>query len=1631
MGTSQLRKATGFGALAAFAFAASACSTSGRSDGTLIVKVRLASNYNTEIITGLRIILDGAGEAALSLPNLAPTQGKAGLVAFTYEVADCDGDGKFEFCVTFATNPIAGTAYDFSLYGSWPENVGVRIKCQISYGDGSKKDTASTELAEDGTTARFVQGRALAVVCNVGCTTGESCVGTIPAPTLTEVIPASPANNNAPKVRGTATDSSQTITLYGTSDCSSASLGQGSGAELATTGITALVLDNTINTIFARATDSQNRASACSSTSVEFVEDSAAPAAPTALTTSPSLVANDNAPKVRGFAERYAMVRVYAQAGCDAGAVATGTAADFGDAGIAVSVADDSTTTFFATAMDDAGNVSTCSSVGATFREDSTALAPTVTGISPTPPANTATVRVFGSAEANSGVDVFDNASCDGGVLGRGSSTDFMSDAGVVATVTRNAALSLYARIVDDAGNVSTCSSTFAAFVEDSTAPLAPSGLATNPIPPANNNGPRVFGSAEPLSTVRIYSSGTCDGGVLATGTASDFVDGGIALAVVDDASVTLYASATDDAGNVSGCSLAGFLYIEDSQPPAAPTGLATNPTSPANNNAPKVSGSAEAESTVRIFSDSLCDGGLAATGSAVDFADGGFTIAVPDDASVNFYATATDLAGNVSGCSVGTLYLEDSTAPAPPAMFTAPVSPANNNSPTFYGYAEVGSTVRVFDNAACDGGVVATQTAALFTLGFDASVGDNSTTAYYATATDPAGNASACALAATYVEDSLVPDAAVITASDPASPSGWISPRIIGYADPNTTVRLYADSLCDGGTIGTGSATLFSGAGVVAFVTADASTTVYADVADFAGNRSLCSAAGLTYQAEGVTPTSVACGTGHTCGVAPNGVVKCWGQNVYGQLGDNAPSATYRTSPVSVQNLDAGAFTLAQNMGSYHSCAIRRSDGAVWCWGRNSYEQLGVTGGDRYTAVAATGVPSGVRAVALGRLHSCALTDAGGVMCWGDNEFGQLGNGTLDAGATATDVAGLDGGVASISAGAYFSCAVTTGGAAKCWGYNANGELGNDAGASSAVPVDVWGLDGGIVQVGAGQLSVTAFACALSDAGAVKCWGNNDYGQLGNDAGFATKTPVDVVGLAGGVKAIAVGASHACAVRTSGALECWGSNSSGELGDGTIGNRNAPTSVGGLDGGVEAVSAGYNYTCAKLSVSGYVVCWGNSSAGILGDGTPVNNARATPVVVPGLAAPVATLAVGDAHSCALTTDGGVYCWGTNWSGELGDGTGRASAGAPVQPIGLASGVTQLTSYGSSFTCARMVGGGVKCWGDNQYGQLGDGTSVDRAVPTDVAGLDGGVARVFAYGARACAITDVGGLKCWGLGTNGELGDDGGVNRLAPVDVWGLDGGIIDVVFGNGHGCALSDAGAVWCWGQNGFGQLGDGTTTTRLTPVPVTGLSSGAKAIGAAVSNTCALKGDGSLVCWGSNDYGQVGNATTTTPQNMPVGVATMDGGVTMITVGYQHACGLMSSGGLRCWGRRLEGQVGDGVISMTPVSSPVDVGGLGSGVQLAVAFISVNCALRTGGELLCWGENSVGQVGNGTTADTPDASVPIGTTTGITAIAMGQYHTCAAYGDGGVTCWGYDEYGPVNARFSGYPHGVIGFSE
>jgi alpha-tubulin suppressor-like RCC1 family protein len=333
------------------------------------------------------------------------------------------------------------------------------------------------------------------------------------------------------------------------------------------------------------------------------------------------------------------------------------------------------------------------------------------------------------------------------------------------------------------------------------------------------------------------------------------------------------------------------------------------------------------------------------------------------------------------------------------------------------------------------------------------------------------------------------------------------------------------------------------------------------------------------------------------------------------------------------------------------------------------------------------------------------------------------------------------------------------------------------------------------------------------------------------------------------------------------------------------------------------SMTAGRSYTCG-VTIAAAAYCWGINSSGQLGDGTTTD--RTTPALVSG-GLRFASLSAGRQHACGVTTAGAAYCWGENGNGRLGDGTETDR----TTPVAVSGGLGFASVSGGTFhTCGVTTADIAYCWGGNFDGQLGDGTETHRMTPVAVSG-GLGFASVRAGNFHSCGVTTGDIAYCWGYNGNGQLGDGTTTDRMTPVAVsGGLEFASVSAAWGL-HSCGVSTAAAVYCWGHNADGQLGDGTITNRTTPALVSGGLT-FTSVTAGISHTCGFTNAGVAYCWGFNGNGRIGDGTTT-DRTTP---ALVSGGLEFgsLSAGTEHTCGATAAGGGYCWGANSSGQLGEG---------------------------------------------------------------------------------------------------------------------
>jgi alpha-tubulin suppressor-like RCC1 family protein len=839
-----------------------------------------------------------------------------------------------------------------------------------------------------------------------------------------------------------------------------------------------------------------------------------------------------------------------------------------------------------------------------------------------------------------------------------------------------------------------------------------------------------------------------------------------------------------------------------------------------------------------------------------------------------------------------------------------------------------------------------------------------------------------------------------------------------------------------------------------------------------------------------------LALGDSHTCALLSDKTVQCFGRNNVGQLGRAlGMSATTYTAGTKV--VDSAGQTLSNvsqiTSGADFVCALTVSS-TVYCWGDRTWGQVA---GD---AISATGVSSarlasGLRDIrslsaGIGGWHACALTWSGSVFCWGRNDWRELGDGTTTSSATPVAVAGL-GNVVQVSAGAAHSCARLDTGLVRCWGGNTEGQLGLGNRTVQTGHVEVAGISGATDVIAGGDRT-----CVMTGSG-LSCWGRNDYFQIGNGQSATVLNPYSIPGAASGH--LVVSQTHAMFISSRGLILGWGLGGSFQLGTGASLSYSTPVStlspsdanvasttviVTVPDSPTAVVESEHGETSSTVtwsapvddgggSISDYQIqysingtSWTTFSDGVNATiGTTVTgltrgtayffrvaatnsagtgaysspSVASTPGVVP---RPVNRLRAKRWVSgyrpaeikleWSAPDNGGrvITDYEIDFRQEGDDAWTRHSDGMSTQSSTTIEGLSRGSRYevrvrainaegvgpwsylggeglalGGSFACQNRSNATVSCWGANSSGQIGDGSTTARNSPTLAVGLGTSVSGIDAGSSHACFLHDFvdglgGKVSCFGNNSSGQLGPLGTVGSSSSSPLSAISTrSVIQISAGGNSSCALKVDSTVLCWGKNDVGQLGDGTTTDSPSPVTVSGIST-AVAVSVGASHACALLASGGVRCWGANASGQLGNSSTS-GSLVPVAVPGL-GSVSAISVGGSHSCAIVS-GQVFCWGANAAGQLGNG--GVTASSTPVAVTTISSASTLALGS-SHSCALLSDTSVRCWGSNVAGQLGDGSNLN---RSTPVSTgLTGVVDLSLGDLFGCAVDLASDVKCWG-----------------------
>jgi len=785
----------------------------------------------------------------------------------------------------------------------------------------------------------------------------------------------------------------------------------------------------------------------------------------------------------------------------------------------------------------------------------------------------------------------------------------------------------------------------------------------------------------------------------------------------------------------------------------------------------------------------------------------------------------------------------------------------------------------------------------------------------------------------------------------------------------------------------------------------------------------------------------SISTGYEHTCGIDVEGVVYCWGMNNQGQIGTGYHRYDSKYYTPQLINLDYSSNELPPAMqvstGFYHSCGIFE-DMNTYCWGYNQYGQLGT--GDQTVRNRPILVQSPENQhftdLSLGKSHTCGILDNGSVYCWGLNNYGQLGDGSTTNNLTPvfTNLP-LGSKAVAISSGYDHNCVILDNSSVYCWGYNGYGNLGNGNGTTMYTPTYV------NMPAGSSPVQISAserHTCGLLRNGSMYCWGYNNYqqseGPISDDYGSQIYNPNFIKTKFGHkVVSMGVGVDYTCVVTEYAAISCWGGSNYA---------RNLEVNLDKTSKLRYVISEEYEYTIQPMGWNIDDFSFSNLPSGFI-----MNNSELS--------------------ITSVANQSGQFDWSVNTSNGVTSGSIDYEAMTIDRKYGSATAWTNSIAYKESDSAVAMVGvdswynhvcsidqnGKTYCWGDNNEGKLGDLSTNRRSSPNPVRfnGDEPFAIQVSTSYYNTCILSDEGRVMCWGDGSKGQNGqgswdtDNSRYDRKSPGEVllpWSSNAVMIST--GREFACSLLDDGSVYCWGNNNYGQLGDGTTTYSGLPREVLLPSDRfAISIDSGDYHSCAVLDNGEMYCWGRQDYGNMGTGKGNIASNnadfkikIPVKVEIpLDKSVSFMGVGEYHGCAVMTDNSLWCWGLNDHGEIGLGNTSSSNseiIRKPMEID-----MQFYNPIIAIDlgpestCTLHDDGLLNCWGENQYGEVGNGLIGGDTSSPVPIQLDSGVTAtgITSGSNFKCATASDGSIQCWGYNgnsELGDGTQEPSAYPQVV-----
>ncbi|MGE9745855.1 RCC1 domain-containing protein [Bdellovibrio bacteriovorus] len=713
------------------------------------------------------------------------------------------------------------------------------------------------------------------------------------------------------------------------------------------------------------------------------------------------------------------------------------------------------------------------------------------------------------------------------------------------------------------------------------------------------------------------------------------------------------------------------------------------------------------------------------------------------------------------------------------------------------------------------------------------------------------------------------------------------------------------------------------------------------------------------------------------------------------------------------------------------HMCGLR-TDNKMDCWGAISYANGSTS--EQLTAKEVVGATNIVSVAEGYGDHTCYIDSLGDLYCFGNSGYKNLGHNSYTSSTTPIKVPSSN--IKKAAVGIYFTCFIDSSDQVQCFGKNDDAELGQPISFSNGIPT-VYASITKALDIAAGN----KIACAIDEVSgtrSVKCWGKTESAS--------SHVPVTITGLPSDIQSISVNGSitadvrHGCGLSEQGLVYCWGSNFRSRRGLASGAVTWTTANYVGLPVKAVKVQAGTDTSCA-LGEDKKLYCWGSG----LPNATNSHQYQESyvPVQLDNFGDTITDFQLTELASCAVTTSSNIKCWGINSLGEMGNGqTASAMQGTALNVAGSFDKYKQLAT-GVFTTCALKSNNTVTCWGNNDYGQLGNGSHSTYSRPHYTLPISN-VKKVVGQNIHFCALTTGGSVYCWGSNWSGRIGNNATalptdvvltpylIPNTYPNSTAGLPSGIKDISVGYNHSCAVTSEGGVTCWGNNSAGELGHPSIGSAFSyPQMIPSLSTGVESVALGINATCAVKNNATtkqVYCWGWNRNRVLGpsavalNASTEVPQLIDTITTTKE---VKVFISFETAC-YIHDGTTKCWGYRstfkgMPANVPDGTYITTPTAIPE----LAGATDLHLNPYS-GCALMSTGKAKCWGTDysrifstSISWIGTPVEPPALQNSQVTAIALGTTYSSAGPIHACAITSLGDLKCWGVSTYGEGHDRF------------